>query len=51
MPHMEQEIAYWMEHRTVTLTGSNGTKHKMFRYNCQEGGPRPESYFEDFEAS
>jgi len=40
---LENEWKYWMENHSITING-----HTMFRYNCSEGTPRPESYREDY---
>ena len=34
---------------TLVEVNHNGKIHRMVRYNCENDGPRPESYFEDYE--
>ena len=34
---------------TLVEVNYNGKIHRMVRYNCENNGPRPESYFEDYE--
>ena len=34
---------------TLVEVNYNGKTHRMVRYNCENDGPRPESYFEDYE--
>ena len=34
---------------TLVDVNFNGKIHRMVRYNCENDGPRPESYFEDYE--
>jgi len=40
---LEKEWLYWEKAHSVKVKG-----RRMFRYNCEEGKPRPESYREDF---
>jgi len=40
---LEKEWAYWEKVHSVRVKG-----RRMFRYSCEEGTPRPESYREDF---
>ena len=46
--HLEAEFNYWFTNHMVTFE-LNGETFTMFRYKCNSDGPRPESYFEDFE--
>ena len=43
---LEREFLYWVNHRMVSVTDTNGTEHEMFRYFSLEDTPRPESYIE-----
>ena len=45
---MEKEYAFWQSKRSVTVL-KGGDEFRMYRYNCESQGPRPESYLEDFE--
>ena len=45
---MDQEFAYWLSNHLVPVM-HQGRMFKMVRYNCEDNGPRPESYAEDFE--
>ena len=45
---LEMEFKYWQENHTITVKGKRGKQYTMFRYNCEDNGPRPESYFEDY---
>ena len=47
-PQMVREFDYWLKEHSVKVL-KNGVEHEMFRFNCEEAGPRPESYVEDFE--
>ena len=47
---LELEFKYWQDHHSITLC-KNGKCYNMFRYNCEDDGPRPESYFEDYTVS
>lgn len=40
---LKQEWTYWEKTHSVMVRD-----RRMFRYNCEEGQPRPESYREDF---
>ena len=44
---LELEFKYWEDNHRVNFV-KDGIQYSMFRYNCEEDGPRPESYFEDF---
>ena len=44
---LELEFQYWEDNHKVSFV-QDGIQYSMFRYNCEEDGPRPESYFEDF---
>ena len=44
---LELEFKYWEDNHKVNFV-KDGIQYSMFRYNCEEDGPRPESYFEDF---
>ena len=41
--NLEKEWLYWEKEHSVKVDD-----RRMFRYNCEEGKPRPESYREDF---
>jgi len=43
-----QEFDYWMQRHTIGVK-KNGREYLMARYNCEDAGPRPESYYEDYE--
>lgn len=45
---METELSYWYNQHSVQVF-KDGEEHTLFRYNCNDDGPRPESYLEDFE--
>jgi alpha,alpha-trehalase len=45
---MANEFEYWMQNHLVTVV-KDGAAHTLARYNCEEAGPRPESYREDYE--
>ena len=47
---LELEFKYWEDNHKVNFV-KDGIQYSMFRYNCEEDGPRPESYFEDFTVS
>ena len=46
MIFLELEFKYWQDNHNITVY-KNGKSYSMFRYNCEDDGPRPESYFED----
>jgi neutral trehalase len=45
---MEKEFNYWMQEHMITVKHDNKA-YKLARFNCEDAGPRPESYLEDFE--
>ena len=45
---LEQEFKYWQDNHNIVVCKNNKSYHNMFRYNCEDDGPRPESYFEDY---
>ncbi|CAL8082201.1 unnamed protein product [Orchesella dallaii] len=45
---LDKEFRFWMENRTVNID-LNGKQYQVVRYNVELGGPRPESYREDYE--
>ena len=45
---MVQEFTYWQNHHLVEVVKDNKV-YFMVRFNCQDNGPRPESYLEDYE--
>ena len=47
LPEMVAEFLYWQNEHLATFE-KNGKRHSMVRYNCEDMGPRPESYFEDY---
>ena len=47
LPEMVAEFSYWQNEHLVTFE-KDGRMYSMVRYNCQDDGPRPESYFEDY---
>ena len=44
---MVEEFMYWQNHHLVAVE-KNGKMYSMVRYNCENNGPRPESYVEDY---
>jgi len=46
--YMTQEMAYWESKHFVTILAEDAP-HSMARYCCEDEGPRPESYYEDYE--
>ncbi len=50
LQYMVKEFKYWMDNHMVTVT-RNGKSYRLARYNCEDNGPRPESYFEDYTVS
>ena len=48
LPEMLKEFEYWQAQHSISLK-YNGQHYDMMRYNCEDDGPRPESYVEDFE--
>ena len=47
---MVTEFTYWVHNHTVEVKAeASGRSHKLFHYHCTDDGPRPESYFEDYE--
>lgn len=47
---LENEIDYWLNTQSVTLE-KDGSNHTLLRYYAPSAGPRPESYFEDYNVS
>ena len=47
LPYMVQEFEYWLSEHFITVN-KNGRDFRMARFNCEDSGPRPESYVEDF---
>nr|QOI60660.1 trehalase-1 [Mythimna separata] len=45
--YLETEMAFWQNERAVTVE-KDGVNHTLFRYYSVSDGPRPESYFEDY---
>lgn len=43
-----REFEYWAQHHFTTVV-KNGQTYRLARFNCEDEGPRPESYFEDYE--
>ena len=48
LPEMLKEFEYWQAQHSINIK-YNGQYYNMMRYNCEDDGPRPESYVEDFE--
>ena len=48
MPYLVQEFNYWRREHLVSVR-KGGREYRMARYNCEDAGPRPESYYEDYE--
>ena len=48
LPYMLQEFEYWKSQHLVNVSYGDKT-YNMIRYNCEDDGPRPESYVEDYE--
>lgn len=48
--HLEKELEYWRQTQFVTFH-KNGRSHNLLRYFAPSEGPRPESYYEDYEAA
>ncbi|XP_075462714.1 trehalase [Ascaphus truei] len=48
VPLLEKEYDFWMRNRSVTVT-LGGSNHTLNRYHVQAGGPRPESYTDDYQ--
>jgi alpha,alpha-trehalase len=48
LEYLESEFNYWFTQHMVTFE-HKGEKVTMAHYKCTSDGPRPESYFEDFE--
>jgi hypothetical protein len=49
---METEFLYWQKNHVVMINGVRGShkySYDMIRFNCEDDGPRPESYVEDYE--
>ena len=44
---MIKEFNYWLEEHMVSVY-KNGKEFRMARFNCEDPGPRPESYYEDY---
>ena len=44
---MIKEFYYWMDEHMINIH-KNGREYRMARFNCQDPGPRPESYYEDY---
>ena len=50
LPYMLEEFLYWQNCHLVSVSHKD-QNYTMLRYNCEENGPRPESYVEDYELS
>ena len=50
MRYMQAEFDYWLENHFVTVE-KDGVSYRLARFNCEDNGPRPESYFEDYDVS
>ena len=46
--YMLQEFEFWESQHLVNVSYGDKT-YNMIRYNCEDNGPRPESYVEDYE--
>ena len=58
MEYLMTEFNYWLQHHMVTVVVGRGGSHersphklRLARFNCEDAGPRPESYFEDYEVT
>lgn len=51
-PLVERELQYWLDNRRVSVR-VRGTTYELLRYRAssEPGGPRPESYYEDYEVA
>ncbi|GBP39856.1 Trehalase [Eumeta japonica] len=45
--YLEKELEYWLDTQTVSFK-MNGKTYTMLHYNAPSSGPRPESYYEDY---
>ena len=45
--YLENELDFWMTNRAITVE-KDGSNHTLLRYYAPSAGPRPESYFEDY---
>nr|ABE27189.1 trehalase [Spodoptera frugiperda] len=46
--YLEKEMDFWLDERSVSVE-KEGSSHKLLRYFALSSGPRPESYYEDYE--
>src|SRR5882757_6721267 len=52
LPLMEAELSWWETNRTINITSPYSYEtFTMTRYAVDNSAPRPESYFEDYQAS
>ena len=52
LPIMEAELSWWETNRTINITSPYSHEtFMMTRYAVDNSAPRPESYFEDYQAS
>ncbi len=58
MEYLMTEFNYWLQHHMVTVVVKGEGSHersprklRLARFNCEDAGPRPESYFEDYEVT
>ncbi len=53
MQYLMAEFDYWLQHHMVTVKIGSGDDNerevRLARFNCEDAGPRPESYVEDYE--
>eukprot|EP01132_Coremiostelium_polycephalum_P002634 gene2634-3272_t len=50
LPILDSEYQWWMQNRSVSIPNPNQptTTYTLNRYNVDNQGPRPESYYEDY---
>lgn len=49
VPSIENELQWWMNNRSVSVTSSyTGKTYTMFHYSVNNSAPRPESYIDDY---
>ncbi|KAK5657080.1 hypothetical protein OQA88_3608 [Cercophora sp. LCS_1] len=48
VPLLIKEYNFWINNRSVTLTGPDGNEYTLQRYSVNNNQPRPESYREDY---
>lgn len=48
IPTLIKEHNFWMQNRTVNITGADGNTYTLNQYHVENTQPRPESYTEDY---